>query len=171
MLEKKKVFLLFTITVAAAGLVLGCSCEEPPKPAPAKSQVAKPPAPVPAPAPIARTDPPPTLVEELQKRIELPQDYPEDGLVYPGSQATTTSWIDGRLSVMFNSMDPADDVASYATEFLANEGWERLSRTDLPNGVYIRANKSRGRAIAVLISDLEESDEDPGTLIAVVVDP
>jgi translation initiation factor 1 (eIF-1/SUI1) len=62
-------------------------------------------------------------------------------------------------------------VASYTTEFLNNEGWESLSRTDLPNAVYIRADKSRGRKIAVLISDLEDTSDDPGTLIAVVIDP
>ena len=169
MLETKKMVLLFTITAAAAVLVVGCSCEEPPKPAPRKSQVAKPPAP--ARAPIAKSDLPPTLAEELRKRIEIPQDYPEDGPIYPGSHASTTSRIDGHLSVMFNSMDPAEDVASYTTEFLNNEGWESLSRPDLPNAVYIRANKSRGRKIAVLISDLEDTSDDPGTLIAVVIDP
>ncbi len=173
---KKKALLPFTIALAIVGLMIACGGDEPPKPEPtpaqppAQPQVAKP-----APAPTARKESraaeamPPTLKETLQARIEVPDDYPEDGLVYPGAHASTTTRKGTRLSVMFSSTDPVEDVISYTEDFLGKQAWEHIDRVDMPNGTLIRADKDGDRGVAILISDLEEADAD--TLIAVAIDP
>lgn len=169
---EKKALLAPAIAMAALGLVIACGGDEPPKPEPTteKSQVAKPPT-KPAPKPIVERDRPPSLVEELAKQIDIPEDYPKDGPVYPGSHASTTSRKDGRLSVMFSSPDPAEDIVAYAADFLDKEGWENVTRVDMPNGTLLRGDKDGQRGIAVLVSDLEESEVETDTLIAVAIDP
>ena len=166
---EKKVFLLFAIATAIAGLAVGCSCEEPPpKPAPAPAK--PPPAAPPAPAPKMVV---PTVIEEMKNQIEIPSDYPEDGLVYPGAHAATTTRHKGKLSVMFSTTDPAEDVVAYTTDFLDEAGWENVTREDLPNGTYFKGDKDDGRTIGVLISDLPDApaDVETNTLIVVALDP
>ena len=174
-MSKKKAFLLFAMAMAAMGLVVGCSCEEPPKPkpTPAKSQAAKP-----APAPIAKAPaipkapPIPTFAEQLAAKSDIPDDYPEDGVVYPGSHASTSVTKDGRLSVIFSSPDPVDKIIAFTSNFLDEEGWEQSSPTSIPpNGTLLRGDKDDGRVIVVLISRIEEAGRDPVTMIAVAIDP
>ena len=105
----------------------------------------------------------------MKERIQVPRDYPEDALIYPGAHASSTSRRGTKLSVMFSSTDPVDDVLSYTEDFLDKEAWEHIDRVDMPNGTLIRADKDGQRGIAILISDLEGADA--GTLIAVAIDP
>ena len=169
---KKKALLPFTIALAILGLMIACGGDEPPKPDPA---TAKPETAKPAPAPTPREEPrppegmPPPLKEAMEERIEVPSDYPEDGLVYPGAHASSSTRRGTRLSVMFSSTDPVEDVISYTEDFLGKQAWEHIDRVDMPNGTLIRADKDGERGVAILISDLEEADA--GTLIAVAIDP
>ena len=86
---EKKVFLLFAIATAIAGLAIGCSCEEPPpKPDPtAKPPPAAQPPPAAKPPPAAQPAPAPrvlipTLVEELKNEIEIPAALPKPRIVH-----------------------------------------------------------------------------------------
>lgn len=172
MLEKKALLSL-PIALASLGLVIACGGDEPPKPnpAPARPEASKAPMTKPAPAPIARQEAPPSLMEEMKKQIEIPEDYPADGFVYPGSKPSTTAKVGkGRISVMFTTKDPVDDVVTSATEFLEKE-WGDVDRADMPNGTLLRASKNGDRAIAVLVSDLPDAAEKTDTLIAVAIDP
>ena len=172
---EKKAFLLFAIAMASVGLVVGCSCEEPPKPkpAPTKSQAVKPaPAPTTTAPTIPKAPPIPTFAEQLAAKSDIPDDYPEDGLFYPGSHASTSVTKNGRLSVIFSSPDSVEDIIAFTSNFLDEEGWEQSSPTSIPpNGTLLRGDKDGARSIVVLISRIEEAGKDPVTMIAVAIDP
>lgn len=172
-MSEKKAFLLFAIAMTAMGLVVGCSCEEPPKPkpTPAKSQAAKP-APVTQAPTTPEAEPFPTFAEQLEARSDIPDDYPEDGLFYPGSHASTSVTKNGRLSVFFSSPDPVEDVLAFTSNFLDEAGWEQSSPTSIPpNATLLRGDKGSMRSISVLISRIDEAGKDPVTMIAVAIDP
>ena len=169
---QKRAFLLFMIVTVGAGLVIGCSCEEPPKPkpAPTKPQAQKP-APVPAPEPAAEAEPFPSPQEQLEHRVEIPDHYPDDALIYPGAHASAVVTKDGRLSVIFSTQDTNEAVVAYTTDFLGSAGWENTSVNTIPNGTIISADKRSSRSIVVLVSEIADDGSDGVTMIAVAVDP
>ena len=101
--------------------------------------------------------------------VEIPEAYPDDAPVYPGTKPNTTEFRRGLITLAFNTEDDLETVRSWSSEFLSSNGWSDLSETALPDGTIIDARKD-GRQMSVLLSTLEESGRQV-TIIVVATDP
>lgn len=146
----------------------------PSKPAPAPA--AEKPAPEPPkapPKPAARPEPkaaPPTgsAGEQLRSEIALPDYYPDDAPVYPGTKPAQATMRNDRANVMFGTPDDPDKVAEYLSGFLDDQGWhpesERVGSRVMMHGV------KGERRILVVVSRVDEAKSSEITMIAVSVD-
>lgn len=170
----------FLPALLATSLLLACGGDEQEPPAPAASEPARSTEPArpaePAPAPRASREAPPVPpgatrpAEALRKKVELPDDYPSDAPVYPGTEPSQVSrGAEGRLVVMFGTEDAPDRVMDYMLSELPSAGWEVIAQQELPTGQLVQGVKG-DRLISVVLSRLDEGRDTAITMIAVSVD-
>ncbi|MFP6639365.1 MAG: hypothetical protein VCC04_03900 [Myxococcota bacterium] len=107
-----------------------------------------------------------TIAEQLRVEVPVPDDYPADAPIYPGSQASSVRTQGNNIILGFGAMDPPAEVEGYIETDLRNEGWALQSTQEMPNGVLITGNKD-GRKISVLIAGVNGNSSDATTLIMV----
>lgn len=154
----------FALTLAPA--LLGCGQDEAPQPNPSNPSVA--PANSPARAPVARD--PERLRKELRREIELPDYYPEDAPIYPGSTTSSAGRPSGRVAAAFSTEDSTELVRAHVLGELASSGWSEVLVVEMPNGVVIHGKKD-AREISVLISFVDPDTEHELTMMIVAIDP
>jgi hypothetical protein len=155
------------IAALAIGLYTGCGEDEATPPAPPSPAVP----PAPAPEPVVKVQPPQSIKQQLEQSVDLPDFYPKDAPVYPGAKASSVGWQGSRVSAVFSTSDPTDQVVAQTRESLESQGWSDIQSADLPNGQVLQGYKhDEERKIMALISSVEEAGEKV-TLIAVATDP
>ncbi len=107
-----------------------------------------------------------SIAEQLRVEVPVPDDYPADAPIYPGSQASSVRIQGNNVILGFGAMDPPAEVEGYIETDLRNEGWALQSTQEMPNGVLITGNKD-GRKISVLIAGVNGNSSDATTLIMV----
>jgi hypothetical protein len=181
---------LFALRLAGAtlviGLIAGCSGEE--SPAPSKPEAS--PTKVTKSAPAAKNDAKEAMEHAeskasqesttsrqeraaamIEKAIELPDFYPDDAPVYPGAAPGAAKKApNGRISAVFTSSDPTEDVVAKLSSILSGSGWDTKAPNSMPNATFLQGSKG-ARAINVVLSQLDDGSSVPKTVIAVAVDP
>jgi hypothetical protein len=162
---KSSAVLLFAVGVAS--LLFACSSEE----EPAKPQ---PPAPTPptrqAQPPVKRPVPT-TVMEQLEVEVEVPDYYPKDAPVYPGSKASRAEWQMGRVTAVFSTPDPIADVVIYMSDFLSAQGWQDVQHLEMDDGSLVEGDKTTDdRSISVFLTWVDE-EAGSATMIVVATDP
>lgn len=107
-----------------------------------------------------------TIAEQLRVKVDVPDEYPEDAPIYPGSQASSVRSQGGTVILGFGTMDAPTEVQSYIETDLGNEGWDVQPVQEMPNGVLVMGDKN-GRKISVLIAEVNGNQGDANTLIMV----
>jgi hypothetical protein len=157
------------IAMAAVSLLIACGGDEPSKPAPA------PPPPTatttPTPSPAVKPPIPKSVMEQLEVEVEVPEYYPKDVPVYPGSKASKAAWHRGRVTAVFSTPDSVADVATYMNDFLGAQGWEDVQNMEIVDGTIVQGTKrASDRGISLLLTRVEE-EGGSATLIVVATDP
>jgi hypothetical protein len=155
------------IAALAIGVYTGCGEDEATTPPPESTG-----SPTPAPEPVVtKVQPPKSIKEQLAQSVDLPDFYPKDAPVYPGAKASSVGWQGTRVSAVFSTSDPVDQVVSHTRESLESQGWSDIQSSDLPSGQIVQGFKHDAeRTIMALVSSVEEAGEKV-TLIAVSTDP
>jgi hypothetical protein len=185
MIPYRPLFLVPTGLLALVLLAAGCgdsTAERPsPTPTPLERQATPPPAPRQTAAPtqqspsasaerVPSTSPDSAAAQLRQKKVPMPRLYPSDAPVYPGTEPTQViETPNGRITVMFGTDDPADEVMAFMTDFLPDAGWEVGAVQELPTGQVVQGTKG-DRRISLLISRVDEGRESAITMIAISVD-
>jgi len=108
--------------------------------------------------------------QQLRRKAELPDDYPGDAPVYPGSEPSQVSRNEpGRMTVMFGTEDTPAEVMSYLEGSVPSAGWSVVAQQDMPTGRLLQARKG-SRNLSVLLSVFDEGRDSQITMIAVSVD-
>ena len=110
-----------------------------------------------------------TLAEQLRVEVDVPDEYPDDAPIYPGSQASSVRKQGSTVILGFGTMDSPAEVQSYIETDLGNEGWDVQETQEMPNGVLVVGSKG-GRKISVLIAGVHGNSGDANTLIMVSAD-
>ena len=163
-------FAMTGILLAATGfcaLIVACGGDEAPSaPAPSAESVPAPAAqkfvePTMPPIPSAR---PSNIGEELAVKVEMPDFYPADGPVFPGTSPSKV-FVDGnKINVMFGTSDSPEDVLEFLNGELPRLGWDNAIVQRMSNSVTIEATKS-DRSLTIMLSEFDAAP----TLIAVMV--
>jgi len=165
------------VSLGCAALVLfvtACGGSEEKEAPPAAEQKA---APAKAPAAAAKKAPakpavkqaakeakPQTVEGQLAVKVELPDYYPDDAPVYPGSMPSQhTMTEDGQASLTFGIEDDAESVANYAREFILKNDWAMSLDQEIQGGHLLRASKG-ARHISVLVTEVND-----GSMMSVAV--
>ena len=158
------------IAVGVASLLIACSSEEEPaEPAPAPTPPTT--ATRPAPTPAVKPAIPKSVMEQLEVEVEVPEFYPKDAPVYPGSKASKAGWHQGRVTAVFSSSDQLADVVAYMNDFMSAQGWEDIQNMEIVDGSIVQAStRADDRSISVLLTWVEE-EGGSATLIVVATDP
>ena len=129
---------------------------------------AKPSAPGKKPSSERKAPPSASVGEQLQAEVEIPEYYPEDAPIYPGTKPAQAQIRNGRASLMFGTPDSPADVDRYMSDYLRDQGWnpqsQRQGDRTLMQGI------KDGRTLTVLVSRADVGKETETTLIAVSVD-
>lgn len=113
------------------------------------------------PIPSAR---PSNIGEELAVKVEMPDFYPADGPVFPGTSPSKV-FVDGnKINVMFGTSDSPEDVLEFLNGELPRLGWDNAIVQRMSNSVTIEATKS-DRSLTIMLSEFDAAP----TLIAVMV--
>jgi len=167
------------VGLALLGLLVACSVDEEVADVPATTPTEQP-----AEAAERETPPPPVVTppkspsasggispsEQLRERVELPDSYPSDAPVYPGTEPSQVSKNSkGRMTATFGTDDSPEKVMEYMVGYLPGAGWSLLGQHDIPGGQLVQATKGE-RLVSVLVSRVEEGRETAITLIAISVD-
>ena len=115
-------------------------------------------------------DGPLPIREELRRAIALPDFYPEDAPIYPNATLSNVGQPRGRVTAVFSTEDPPEEVTAYLRAKLATEGWSEHEKEEMPNGLIIQATKDE-RAISLLISSMDAGTEYELTMVVVAIDP
>lgn len=112
-----------------------------------------------------------STAEQLAQKVDLPDTFPSDAPVYPGTQPSQyVVKPNGRLSLTFGTPDSPDQVMSYMRDELPRRRWEIIGEHDLETGKLLQATKG-DRLISVLLSRIDEGQAGEVTMIAMSVDP
>jgi hypothetical protein len=109
-----------------------------------------------------------TIQEELKVKQEIPDYYPEDAPVYPGSLPSNIRTQGSTVTLAFGTNDSADQVVEFMQSDLNSNGWTVLPEQELPNGTLIQGTKD-GRMMSVLVAGLEPEPEGESTIMMVSV--
>lgn len=110
------------------------------------------------------------LAEQLRQHVELPDYYPPDAPIYPGSQPSDAQELrGGRVAVVFSSPDAVDKVSEWLRHDLPSQGWTLTVEQAMDAGMMIQAIKPN-RLVSVLLSRVESGGSEPTTIVAVAVD-
>ena len=158
-------------TIGFSGLLLACGGEDAPEapsapaaqsqPAPEVHKSAEP---VMPPIPSAR---PSNVEAELAVKIEMPDFYPADAPVFPGT-APSKVFVEGdKINIMFGSQDSVEDVLGFLNEELPRLGWDNHLVQRMSNIVTLEGRKG-DRDLTIVLTHFSGDQENP-TLIAIVV--
>jgi hypothetical protein len=95
---------------------------------------------------------------------QLPENFPQNMPIYPGSKITSTSSNDENQVVIFSSEDELEKVSSYYKKELADAGWKIESTSTIANAAIYSFSDQQIKG-AVIISQAEK-----GTQITVEVE-
>jgi len=161
--------LVAVLTALAMSPWIGCGDDEPAKPPTPAAQA--PPAQKPQPVAKLPKQPPKSVKEQLAVSVALPDYYPKDAPVYPGTTPSYAGWQSGRVSAVFSTPDSSDDVVEWTTDFLESNGWEQVQSTQMDTGRFVQGFKlDEDRKISALVSKFHDGDEEV-TLIVISTDP
>jgi hypothetical protein len=113
---------------------------------------------------------PDALRKELRTKVELPDYYPGDAPIYPGTMTNNAGRRNGRVTAVFSTEDSTEVVSEYILAKLGSLDWTDVSVHEMPNGHVIHAVKEV-REISVLVSSMDEGTEYELTMMVVAVDP
>jgi len=82
--------------------------------------------------------------------VALPDGFPKDVPVYPGSTPTVTSTTAEVTNVVLKTADPAAKASAFYKEKLAAAGWTTESTLNLPSGSVVSCSKG-GRALNLAV--------------------
>ncbi len=181
MISEARWQLLATVALGLGlGLVLACGSDESsapdPTPVPAespaavKSEAQRSPA-IPAIPATMPAIPPPlrqTISAELAAKIEVPDFYPEDGPIYPGTFPSKTFVNGNAVNLMFGTSDTPDQVLEFMTKEFPRLGWENAAVKRMSNVISIEATKP-GRSLAVILTEVASGSPEQTTLIAISI--
>jgi len=157
------------IAVGVSSLLIACGGDEPTKPAPTPTPPTA--ATTPKPSPAVKPPIPKSVMEQLEVEVEVPEYYPKDVPVYPGSKASQAGWDRGRITAVFSTPDSVADVATYMNDFLDAQGWEDVQNMEIVDGTIVQGTKrASDRGISLLLTRVEE-EGGSATLIVVATDP
>jgi len=130
-------------------------------------QAAPAPTPPPEPTPEAGAKLP---SEQLRRHIELPEYYPPDAPIYPGTQPSEAQQLpNGRVTAIFGTPDSPEQVMTYMQEALPAQGWTITVEQSMQNGTIMQALKPE-RLLSILLSRYGASEAEELTIIAISVD-
>lgn len=109
-----------------------------------------------------------TIQEELKVKQEIPDYYPEDAPIYPGSLPSNIRHQGSTVTLAFGTKDAAAQVIDFMRSDLNSNGWTILPGQELPNGTLIQGTKD-GRSISVLVAGLAPDPEGESTMMMVSV--
>ena len=129
----------------------------------------------PAPSPVidekARAEMADNLAERLTETVELPDYFPEDGPVYPGSKPSHVQQLpNGKVTVMFGTDASVEDAVRVMISAAEDQGWTIASEDQIERGSLTRATKG-GRSATILTNSVKEPGTEGATLVAVSIDP
>ena len=109
------------------------------------------------------------IAADLRKQIELPDYYPADAPVYPGTRPSDAKITEnGHISAQFGTEDGAQQVVGFMRAKLPELGWTLGAETDMPGGFLLQGTNG-DRRILVLISRIKGGETGDITIIAVDV--
>ena len=153
---RRELLRFLLVGFATAGLVAACGGDEQQQPAP-------PAADAPAQAPGGG------VAAELRQQVELPDYYPADAPVYPGTKPSRVKVMDnGQISAQFGTEASVDDVVGFMRSKLPELGWKLGAETEMPGGWLLQGTKA-DRRILVLVSRIKGGESGDITIIAVDV--
>ena len=109
-----------------------------------------------------------SIQEELQVKQEIPDYYPEDAPIYPGSLPSNIRTQGSTVTLGFGTKDSPDEVVAFMESDLGSNGWTILPRQELPNDTLIQGTKD-GRSITVLVVGLPPEPDGEATMMMVSV--
>ena len=109
-----------------------------------------------------------SIQEELKVKQEIPDYYPEDAPIYPGSLPSNIRHQGSTVTLAFGTKDAAAQVVDFMRSDLNSNGWTILPAQELPNGTLIQGTKD-GRTISVLVAGLTPDPEGESTMMMVSV--
>jgi hypothetical protein len=86
----------------------------------------------------------------------LPADYPQDVPIWPKAKVTSSTVVDKKTAVRFETDAPVSDVVSFYNSALQGSGWEVLATTNSKSGSVLGATKS-GRTLNVIVAKGERA--------------
>jgi hypothetical protein len=115
---------------------------------------------------------PKTAMEQLEVEVELPDFYPKDAPVYPGSKTNRAAWHFGQVTAVFSTTDPLADVLVYINDFVSAQGWQNIENIEFGDGgSIVKGVKGMdGRSISVMLTK-REGEGRSATMIVVSTDP
>ena len=108
------------------------------------------------------------IQEELKVKQEVPDYYPEDAPIYPGSLPSNIRTQGSTVTLAFGTKDASAQVVDFMQSDLNSNGWTILPGQELPNGTLIQGTKD-GRTISVLVAALPPDPEGESTMMMVSV--
>lgn len=111
------------------------------------------------------------LRDDLRTEIDLPDGYPSDAPVYPGSTTSRYLSQDGAVNVTFVTDADPGEVTGFFEDSLSDQGWGSVRSQSMGNspGTMTFGNKG-GRKISILSARVDEGSPDAVTMIMVRVD-
>ena len=154
-----------------SGLLLACSGEDAPQAPSAPAAQSQPAREVPKLAdPVMPSIPsarPSNVEEELAVKIEMPDFYPADAPVFPGT-APSKVFVEGnKINIMFGSQDSVEDALGFLNDELPRLGWNNHLVQRMSNIVTLEGRKG-DRDLTIVLSEFPGDQENP-TLIAIAV--
>lgn len=118
--------------------------------------------------PAKATDVARTIQEELKVKQELPDYYPEDAPVYPGSLPSSIRTAGSMVTLGFGTKDSVAQVIDFMESDLNSNGWTVLPSQEMPNGTLFQGTKN-GRTITVLVAGVTPDPGGDSTMMMVSV--
>lgn len=126
-------------------------------------------------APPAEPDGPPAVADiselgagELKGKQKLPDYYPDDGPVYPGTEPSKVRSDGDKVAVFYGTGDSQSQALKTVERDLQGKGWSMMAAEELPTGTLLQGTKG-DRVVTVLVATLDEGASDQVTMVAVSV--
>jgi hypothetical protein len=85
--------------------------------------------------------------------LALPEGFPKDVPVYPGSTVTMGITTKEGIQVALKTADPANKVATFYNEKLKGNGWSIETTMNTGDGSMVTAKKDKRTVVAVMSRD------------------